>query len=183
MIGEGGKPGVLFSLLGLAIGLGWWINPITPAISGAAVAWPGATRAQKALPVIGYLASGLPNAGSHVAAFNKGLGEAGYVDGQNVAIEYRWAEGDYSRLPAMAADLVAHGVDVIAAMGGPSGSAAKAATSTTPIVFTGGIDPVATGLVASLARPGGNVTVSTSVSWTCIPSGSNCCASLSPKPG
>jgi len=127
-------------------------------LAGAAVAWPGPTRAQKALPVIGYLASGFPNAGSHLAAFNKGLGEAGYVDGQNVAIEYRWAEGDYSRMPAMAADLVAHGVDVIAAIGGPSGSAAKAATSTTPIVFTGGIDPVATGLVASLARPGGNLT-------------------------
>ena len=111
------------------------------------------------MPVIGYLSSASPQAtASSVAAFHKGLGEAGYVEGETVRIEYRWAEGNYDRLPAMAVDLVAYGVDVIAAVGGPSGIAAKRATTTIPIVFTGGIDPVATGLVASLARPGGNVT-------------------------
>src|SRR5205807_7103285 len=115
--------------------------------------------AQKARPVIGYVSGASPQAtASSVAAFHKGLGEAGYVEGETVRIEYRWAEGNYDRLPAMAADLVAYGVDVIAAVSGPSGIAAKRATSTIPIVFTGGIDPVAAGLVASLARPGGNVT-------------------------
>ncbi len=127
---------------------------------GAVVVWPlGARAQQKTMPVIGYLSSGSPGpAAPTLAAFRKGLGEIGYVEGQNLALEFRWAEGNYDRLPAMAADLVAHGVDVIAALGGPSGIAAKRATSTIPIVFTGGIDPVATGLVASLARPGGNVT-------------------------
>jgi putative ABC transport system substrate-binding protein len=127
---------------------------------GAVVVWPMTVLAQqKPMPVIGFLNSGTPGTYAPlVSAFRQGLTETGYVEGQNVALEYRWAEGNYDRLPAMAADLVAHGVDVIAALGGPSGIAAKRATSTIPIVFTGGIDPVATGLVASLARPGGNVT-------------------------
>ena len=127
---------------------------------GSAASWPLSAHAQKTMPVVGFLslASALPIQHPVMAAFHKGLGEASYVDGETVRIEYRWADGNYDRLPAMAADLVAHGVDVIAAVGGPSAMAAKRATSTIPIVFTGGIDPVATGLVASLARPGGNVT-------------------------
>ena len=115
---------------------------------------------RKAMPVIGWL-SGAAAAGyvPFLAAFREGLKEAGYVEGQNVAIEYRWADGNYDRLPALAAELVALKVDLIAASGGDASSrAAKEATSTIPIVFNSGDDPVATGLVTSLARPGGNLT-------------------------
>jgi putative ABC transport system substrate-binding protein len=127
---------------------------------GGAAAWPLAARAQQPMPVIGYLSSRSPDDTRHLlAAFLRGLNEAGYVEGQNVAIEYRWALGQYDRLPAMAAELAGRPVAVLVATGGePAALAAKAATSTVPIVFATGGDPVQLGLAASYNRPGGNAT-------------------------
>jgi putative ABC transport system substrate-binding protein len=128
----------------------------------AMMAVPGSLRAQqKAMPVIGYLGSASPGPGYArlLASFHQGLSETGYVEGQNLAIEYRWAEDNYDRLPALAADLVSAKVDLIVAPDGtPPALAAQSATSTIPTVFNGVGDPVGAGLVASLARPGGNLT-------------------------
>jgi ABC-type uncharacterized transport system substrate-binding protein len=127
---------------------------------GGAVAMPLATRAQQAsTPVIGYLSAlSERQAGSQLAAFCRGLTEYGFVEGQNVVVEFRWADGEFNRLPALAADLVSRPVSLILAQTPPAALAAKVATTTIPIVFVVGLDPVAGGLVTNLARPGGNIT-------------------------
>ena len=128
---------------------------------GGAAAWPRATRAQQpAMPVLGFLHSATAATfAAQLATFHQGLKDGGYIEGQNVAIQYRWAEGLFDRLPAMAADLVRRRVSVIAALGGNNSTlAAKAATTTIPIVFASGVDPVKIGFVTNLSRPGGNIT-------------------------
>jgi ABC-type uncharacterized transport system substrate-binding protein len=153
-------------------------------LGGTAIAWPVIARAQqKAMPVIGYLSGGSPGPSS-LPAFRQGLSETGYVEGRNVAIEYRWAEGHYDRLPGLAADLVGRKVDLIVAAGGlPSPLAAKSATSTIPIIFTSNGDPVAEGLVASLARPGGNLTGFSFFSTELMPKRLELLSELAPHAG
>jgi putative tryptophan/tyrosine transport system substrate-binding protein len=137
---------------------------------GGAAASRLAARAQPVLPVIGFLGAGSPGLNSDpMRAFVKGLSETGYVEGRNVAIDYRWAEEHNDRLPALAADLVRRRVAAIRTIGIPPTAAAKAATATIPIVFSGGFDPVAVGFVASLARPGGNLTGVTSLAVELVP--------------
>jgi len=151
-----------------------------------AMAAPRALRAQqKAMPVIGFLGSTSPGPNEPaLAAFRQGLGETGYVEGQNLAIEYRWAESHYDRLPALAADLVARKVDVIAVTGGDAPVlAAKNATSTIPIVSILGGDPVKGGLIASLARPGGNLTGITMITAQLMPKRLELLSELLPEPG
>ncbi len=150
---------------------------------GGSAVWPlGLSAQQKTMAVVGYLSSGNAASGPN-SAFYQGLSETGYVEGQNLAIEHRWAEGRYDRLPALAADLVGRQVAVIATLGMPAALAAKSTTSTIPIVFNVGIDPVAGGLVASLARPRGNLTGITILSSELMPKRLELLSELVPRHG
>ena len=155
-------------------------------VGGAATVWPrGLPAQQNKVPVIGYLGAGSPGPwAALVAAVQQGLSDTGYIVGQNLAVEHRWAEERNDRLPALAADLVARKVDLIAAIGGPASAlAAKAATRTIPIVFSSVGDPVGVGLVASLARPGGNITGFSNIADELMPKRFELLSELVPKAG
>ena len=153
-------------------------------LGGAMAMAPPLQAQKKAMPVIGFLSSGSPGPNAPiVAAFRQGLSETGYVEGKDVAIEYRWAEGSYDRLPAFAAELVGRKVEVIATGGMPSALAAKSATSRIPIVFLIGTDPVELSLVASLARPAGNLTGVTMISTELAPKRLELLSELVPRAG
>ena len=151
-------------------------------IAAAAITWPVGARAQQPMPIIGYLSVGSPetdNIPGRLIAFRRGLHEMGYDEGQNVTIEYRWAEGQYDRLRALAADLINRRAVAIVTPGAPTVLAAKAVTSAIPIVFNLGIDPVQSGLVASFNRPGGNITgvelLTTELAGKRLDCCTNCC--------
>jgi putative ABC transport system substrate-binding protein len=150
---------------------------------GGATAWPLAASAQRpVMPVVGYLNSGSPGPITNVAAaFRQGLGEVGFIEGRNVEIDYRWAEDTYSRLPALARDLVGRQVNVIMAVGPRAALAAKEATTTIPIVFTYGGDPIQDGLVANFNRPGGNITGATFITAALAPKRLELLGNLVPK--
>ena len=139
-------------------------------VGGTAIAWPLSARAQQsAMPVVGFLNSASPGSYPPVSAFLKGLNEEGFVEGRNVVIEYRWAEGHYERLPALIADLIQRKVNVVAATSTPAAFAAKAANTAIPTVFTMGGNPVQLGFVTSLGKPGGNLTGATTLNQEVVP--------------